>query len=767
MSSGRRSRTASARRGLLAGAALAALWTGCAWAQAAGDSASPARSDAGPDNLTKDEVYLEADELIYDDKARIITARGNVELRADDRTIRADEIVYDETRNVIRGKGNIQIVNADGTSETASELVIDETSKAGVAAAFTARLQQNIKIAAASVVRKDETIEQLNRAIYTPCEICVNDRPKRPTWSIQAEKVVRDKKKRIIFYRNATMRMFGAPVAFLPVFWHADPSAERRSGLLQPKVSLSDRRGFSYEQPYYQVISPYSDLVISPQFNSSVNPFLNLRARKRFYSGMVDARFGYTYERDFDGSGAKFGDRTSRSYVLASGAFQLDQKWRWGFTAERASDELLFDKYEIGKVYEARGPYIADDRRLISQIYAARQDQRSYASLAGMTVQGLRPGDNDRTFPIIGPLLESRWEPAGSVAGGRLRVRGSAVALSREQATNDAPGLRTAGLDSRRLTGEVDWRAAWTSAMGFRLEPFIALRGDAYSLSDLPNRPSGSRQVGRGLVTAGADLSMPFARRWGDATVILEPLAQLAISPDAQPIVLGRDALGQPIYLNEDSLAFEFDESNLFRVNKFPGYDLYETGLRLNVAGRASVLWDDGRRASLLIGRSFRDQRDDVFSATSGLRSRGSDWIVAAEAQPIPQLTFFSRARLDSETFAIRRAEIGANVSTKRASGYARYLRADRDINGNKTENLDVGGEVFLTKNWGVSAYGSRDLVQDAWVVRDVGVVYRDECIRIDVIYRHEDAVVGRLGPSDSVAVRLTLATLGEPLYTR
>jgi len=767
MSSGRRSRTALARGGLLAGAALAALWTGCAHAQSPQAPAPAAPKAVGPDGLTSDQIYLEADEVIYDDKARVITARGSVEMRTDQRTLRADLLTYDERQGVIHAKGDIQIINADGTVETASESVIDERSKAGAAVAFTARLQKDIKLAAASVVRRDETIEQLNKAIYTPCPICVDNKPKTPTWSIQAAKVVHDKKKRIIYYRGAKMRMFGVPVAYLPVFWHADPTAERQSGFLQPQASVSDRRGFSYEQPYLQVISPYSDLVISPQINTTVNPLLNFEARKRFYSGMVTARFGYTYERDFDGKGDKFGDETSRSYILASGAFQLNDKWRWGFTAERASDKLLFDKYEIGKVYEARGPYVADDRRLISQVYTARQDQRSYFSVAGMTVQGLRPGDNDRTFPVIGPLMDARWEPAGSVAGGRLRISANAVALSREQSPDDVVGQRTPGLDSRRLTGELDWRSAFTSSMGVRVEPFVNLRGDAYNLADLPAGAVRSKHYTRALATAGADISMPLVRRWHDAIVVLEPLAQVAISPDVHQIVLSRDASGQPVYLNEDSVAFEFDESNLFRVNKFPGYDLYETGLRLNVAGRASVLWDDGRRASLLVGRSFRDQRDEAFSASSGLRARGSDWIVAADAQPIQALSFFTRARLDADTFRLKRAEAGANVSAKWGSGYVRYLRADQDINGDKTENLDLGVQVFVTKHWGLLAYGNRDLVQDAWVIRDVGVVYRDDCMRVEVVFRHEDAVIGRLGPSNSVAVRLTLATLGEPLYTR
>ena len=72
---------------------------------------------------------------------------------------------------------------------------------------------------------------------------------------------------------------------------------------------------------------------------------------------------------------------------------------------------------------------------------------------------------------------------------------------------------------------------------------------------------------------------------------------------------------------------------------------------------------------------------------------------------------------------------------------------------------------MYLTKNWGLTLYGNRDLQQEAWVIRDFGVVYRDECTRIDFIYRKEDVIVGRLGPSESFTVRLTLATLGEPIY--
>jgi LPS-assembly protein len=795
MSSSRRPAPA-AKSALLAGAAMAVLWPAAAAAQpapatgsfgpagraergqvlnASPDQPAPAKSPtpANVDGLKPGELYMEADQLVRDDKAGVTTAQGAVEIRYEGRTLRADRVVYEAgkagAQGVIRAYGHVQIVGDDGTVEYANQFTLDDKMAAGVALGFSARLQQNAKLAGASAVRRSETIQELNKAIYTPCPICVGDKPKTPTWSISADRVVEDKTRRIVYYRNARIHILGVPLIYLPVFWHADPSAERASGLLSPRIGASNRRGFSYEQPYLQVLGPYSDLTISPQLNTKTNPFLNTEYRQRFYSGSIDLRMGYTYEADVDGDGNRFGPTTNRSYILGRGAFQVNDNWLWGFTAERVSDPLLFDKYDVGRVYEARGPYVADDRRLISQLYAIRQDTSSYASVAAFSIQGLRPGDNNRTFPLVAPLVEARYEVPSDLFGGRLRVTGSAVALTRDQSPDNL-ALKLPGVDSRRVTGGVDWRRILISDNGLRVEPFATARVDGYSIGDAPTgvgRNVTSLSTARALATVGADVSYPLYKRWHDATVVLEPLLQLAVSPAAQQIVAGHDATGKPIYLDEDSIAFEFDETTLFEADKFPGYDLYEDGARLNMAGRASVLWDDGRRASLLVGRSFRDRPNTIFPAGSGLTGRSSDWIVAGDAQPWQGVSFFARTRLDAETLEVHRLETGLNVSVKRASGYIRYLSDDQGINGAKIRNADLGGDLNITQHWGISAYGNRDLIQDAWVIRDLGVFYKDECLRVDVIYRREDTIIGRLGPSDQLTVRLTLATLGGPLYGR
>jgi LPS-assembly protein len=813
MSSRRRTAPVFCKRVLLAGAAIAAAWPILAHAQPAGPGRSDQRGQilnetpkpieqpkpaqpAHTDGLQPGELYMEADQLIHDDKAGVTTAQGNVEVRYEDRTLRADRLVYDQgpapadgarrpprsqdrdapAQGVIRAFGHVQVIHDDGTVEYAEQMTLDDKMQAGVALAFTARQHQkgltnDVIIGGASVVRRSENVQELNKAIYTPCPICVGETPKNPTWSITADRVVEDKIRHVIYYRHARIHVLGVPILYLPVFWHADPSAERQSGLLSPRIGASRRRGFSYEQPYLLVISPSADLIISPQVSQKANPLVNAQYRQRFNTGQIDLRFGYTHEADLDSNGNRFGDNTNRSYILGRGVFQPLDKWTVGFTAERTSDPLIFDKYDIGRVYEARGPYVADDRRLISQAYAIRQDDQSYFSTAAFSIQGLRPGDNNRTFPIVAPLIEERYEDPNKVLGGRLRLTGSAVALTRDQSP-DSPALNLPGLDSRRVSAGADWQRSFISATtGIRVDPFVNLRLDGYSLGDLPaaaagaTRPSSTQS--RALGVAGIDVSYPLFRRVSDATVVLEPLLQVAASPSARQIVVSHDATGKPVFLDEDSVALEFDESTLFQANKFPGYDLYEGGLRVNVAGRASVLWDDGRRASLLVGRSFRDKPNTVFSPGSGLTERSSDWIVAGDAQPWTGVSFFARTRLDADTLEVHRLEAGANVSRKWGSGYVRYLSDDQGINGAKIKNADVGGDLNVTQHWGVSAYGNRDLIQNAWVIRDLGVFYKDECIRVDVFYRHEDVIIGRLGSSDRLSIRLTLATLGGPLYGR
>ena len=819
---------------LLAGAAVLALLASPALAQTPAPPPTPADADlAGLDGLEEGGLFLEAESIIEDRANNTLTARGNVTARYEQRTLRAQEIIYDTVTGRVIARGNAEILQPDGTVQYADEIELDDQLRAGVAVGFAARQEYNAKIAAATAVRRSETVNELNRAIFTPCEICTPaGKPKQPTWSIQAEKIVQDRDRQLVYYRNAVVKAFGVPVFYTPVLWHADPTAERQSGFLMPDLTVSDRRGVSYEQPYLWVISPYQDVVISPQINTKVNPFLNVDWRKRFWSGLAQARGGVTHEQLFDSDGDRYGEDSTRSYILADGDFQLTPAWRWGFTAERVSDDTLFNRYDIDDVYEDRGYFRSDRRRLTSQAYAIRQTERSFLSVSAVSFQSLRPtymrdrstggpdfsecdptppidiarciySEDEGFLPVAAPLVEARWEPRGNVLGGRLRLQADAVALTRAEdaggvRVEDGPGGRfyTArpgnpndpGLDMARAGASLDWRRSITTRGGVRFEPFLEARGDVYRLQDL-DVGGEDESFGRLTGTAGIDVRYPLIRRTAWGSVILEPMAQLAISPEAEL------DLRRP---NEDGLWFEVDETNLFRADRLAGADLHEGGARVTVGGQATINWGEDRFARGFVGRSFRaddapalrvrDYTDPldvdpaipntprVFNPT-GLADRSSDWILAGAAKPFANLSLWGRARID-DAGNVRRGEAAANWDFDRARGFLRYV-VDKDAffdnpeqpgyfpTFQEVEDLQVGGEVLVTRNWGVTFDATRDLNNNLWRRSEIGLLYLDECTRIELVYERNETELFGFGRSESVLLRLNLATLGDAGYKR
>jgi len=798
------------RRRLMAGAAAVVLTalTGQVQAQ---DGAAP--TVQGPDALAPDAVYLEADAARRDGDVVSAEATGadRVLARFRGSTLRAGALRYDLGLGIATAERQVEFVNPQGAIVYASYLELGSDLKAGVAVDFATRFRDGASLMAASAVRRSENVNELNYALFTPCPICDEDgNPREPTIAIQAEQVVQDESLRAILYRNAVFRVGGVPVFYLPYFAHPDPTVERASGFLVPVPSYDEGRGLSLEIPYLQVVSPSEDWLISPQINTRVAPLLNLQWRRRFSDGTVVVRGGYTYERsfgDFDldddddfESNVKFGDRTSRSYFLAHGRFDPDGPWRWGFTAEQTSDKTLFDRYDIRDPYQDNGLYYGDQRRLISQLYVERQTARSYVSAAAFAIQSLRldPAFDDTDFrnaegfkvfenegrlPLAAPLMEARWEPDGPILGGRLRLRGSAVALYREDYVG-GPVLRTEliptgstlglpGIDSRRISGQAEWRRTMLSRLGVRWEPFVDVRGDVYSIADLP--PALGLQedtIARGRATAGVDVSYPLIRRVGPgADLILEPMAQLSAStsPDLDPRI--------PV---EDSQTLELDESSLFRIDRFPGYDLHEGGLRFTAGARATLRWDEGRQASLFIGRSLRDADEPGFLVPlpddpaqvydpSGLASDTSDWVVQGDFSPSDRIRGWGHATIDSAG-EIRRAEIAVDGRWNRRNLATVSYIIDRSnplagpLNRNY-EFVQLSGQQFVYGNWGVTVSGIADLERDIVTRSEVGLLFDDDCFRFEIGYRRDNTRVRPTGPSEGVYVRLNLATFGGTGY--
>lgn len=692
-------------------------------------------------------VVLDADNIYVDREENTVTAEGNVEAKYEGRVLRADRLVYDRDTDRVRATGNIIIIDVDGSETYANEIETDSNLADGYAIGFSTRTAEGGVAVAESAVTTASGYRALEKIVYTSCEIC--DENDRPTWALRARRAVMDEESQMMSYRDAVMEIAGIPVFYLPYFAHPDPGSERRSGLLPPDFGTSSKLGVFYQQPYYWAISPYSDLTVSPKVMANVNPLVEARFRKRFWSGNVLINTSVTRESEFDSDGEKFGDTEWRGHIFAEGGFQIRPGWNWGFAVEEVSDDLYTRRYDIEGEYQDRGLYAGQPRYLLNQLYTQAQGQDWYFDSALLTFKTNRNNDTDDRLPRALPMgFAEKLYDYGSY--GTLALSGSTAILEREL-----------GVDSYRASGGLDWDANRVLPGGVLLNPFAEARYDYYQLE---NTLSGVDEVSRGVATIGSRISYPLYRPGETVDILIEPEAMVAY---------GTSEANDPDIPIEDSLFYELDETSLFEANAASGFDTYEGGSKASLGASISARWKNGMTISALGGRRWRDMTDPVFDVSSNLDGTVSDWVAGVSADFGRTLQVDTRVRLDDDDLALNRIDARIRTNFWRLRGNARYYSISGDVtsSGFDDEGVELSGDLRVTDNYYFVYALSRDLsgrVDTNGILTDprdirqtVGVAYEDDCSRFEVSFQRSEAVDRTLGPTDSVLFRFSLKTLG------
>jgi len=701
--------------------------------------AAPVAS-AQPDNAVRrgDAVYLDADQLIEDRGQGVWIARGAVRMRSDDRVLLADEIEYRPADGRVTARGDVRIFQGDAPAQTANEVELDDELAEGVALGFATLLENNGRAAAAFAIRRRDGSVELTNAYYTACELC-EDGSDDPTWRLRARRVVRDIDDQMIYYRDARLEVLGAPIFYTPVFAHPDPSTDAKSGLLIPTVDVSDRLGWSWQQPYLHILSPYQDIVVAPRLMGKVAPLLALDTRRRFYSGQVSLEGSITYEQEFDDDGF-FGEEKLRGHLFGEGIFRIDDVWRWGFGAQWASDDLFLRRYDYNEFRGEEGLVLqADDRRLISQLFIKGRGERFYADAAVGRLQSLLENEDDDTLPAFSPVAQLRYRAPIPETLGRLAFDASTAVLERED-----------GDDYARASAELEWERPVILRNGVRLEPFLLGRIDAYSIRD-QGEPEADRFT-RGLGLIGAEASYPLVREtdWGQALIVprLQISAATGVEEDEVPS-------------NEDSLSVDLDRSLLFERTRAAGYDIWEDGSRVDAGVSFIADAASGLEAELFLGRSTRIEGDPVFEVGSGLVEDGSDWVAEIEVN-FGDWRVETRNRIDAEDGDLNRTDLRALGQVWRVGMSAVYTRfGDDEVVREVREQLNTRFSYDINKRWSLEYGALVDLDEDVLRRQQAALVYRDECTDVRLVYERDTFQVGAIGPSENLTVRVTLFTLG------
>ena len=366
-------------------------------------------------------------------------------------------------------------------------------------------------------------------------------------------------------------------------------------------------------------------------------------------------------------------------------------------------------------------------------------------------------------------LTSIRSRRAHSANGTCTQTADPAIKNSTNCLLRGVPGIYS------RFSAETNWRRSITDQFGQVFTPFASVRVDAGSMQ-INNDPgvsnfinTGDTNLVRAMPTIGLEYRYPFIsiESWGTQTV--EPIAQVIVRPNESQI--GR-------WPTEDAQSLTYDDSNLFRVDKFSGWDRVEGGGRANYGLQYTAQINQGGFINALFGQSYSlfGQNSFAYGGTTntgletGLDTTASDYVARVSYQPNSTYTFTSRFRFDNDRFTVQRFELEGRASFDRWTGsllYGDYAAQPELGILDRRQGVLGTGTVKLDANWVLLGAARYDINAGKFDQTRVGLGYVDDCLILGLNYITNYTYSGNVQANHTIMLQLSLRTLGGTSATQ
>jgi|TARA_B110000305_G_C19442967_1_gene643070 LPS-assembly protein len=645
-------------------------------------------------NLIADEIKInQAGELV---------ASGAVTVWYEDRKVTASSITYASQNDKLIIRGPIRIIDNQSTMILGDQAELSEDLKVGIIKSAKIILGYQVQIAAAKVLQKDARYSEAFNIAATSCHVCLN---KTPLWQIRARKIVQDKFEKQIYFEHAQLRVLDIPVFYLPFMRLPDPSLKRATGLLAPKLKTSSVLNTGIKIPYFIRLNKHKDFTITP-FYSPKTKTIEYRYRQAYTSGFMLIEGALTRDALIPNK--------NRGYILSDTSLILQNGYNLGIQLQAVSDPSYLFEYDFAQL-----------DRLNTKLELSRSMRYQNSEVKLSNYHSLRENENNATQPtlVAEGAIESRLNP--DMIKGEIGLEANFLKSYRySDLNNDGPDSDTLvdGYDTTRLSLLSNWDHGWEIANGIILhfENEFGL-SQYYVQQHADIGPKATRMFGVGAV----GLRWPWYRINSNGGIgIVEPQIQLVRSVSSNSAVP-----------NDDSTQVEFDEGNLFRLNRAPGLDLIENGSRLNVGLAGSQFMDSGSNLSWKIGRVLRSEALSTFPSGSGLSNSISDWLLATNFQQKNGIELINRALIASDG-VVTKSETSLKVNRNQHQIRATHVELTKDSNISQNQSLSsvaLEWNYNLNSNWRSDSKFQFDSNIGRLSKLELGLRYENECVNVDL----------------------------------
>ena len=368
--------------------------------------------------ITKIDINLEikSDKINYELTNRKINFLNNIKIddKKNNLIISSDKINYDLSNKKILGEGNNKIVDEFENNYEVSKF--EYSIKDKVIKLDNAKMSDrdkntfDLEIAYLDLNKKEilakdislnfknpENLENeprlkgrsltsddrftiVKKGTFTSCK----KREKCPPWEMSADEIRHDKTKKIIYYKDASLKIYDKKVFYFPRFFHPDPTVKRQTGFLIPRLQENSTTGLSLKLPYFIAVAENKDITLSPRFFNDNKFLLQSEFRQKNNKSDHIADLSQFISSDKNSKGHLF-----YNFVKNYESENFDDI-ELGLRLEQVSDDTYL------KAYKIESPIINSNTNMINSINLNLYNENQTINTNLNIYEDLSKSDNDR-----------------------------------------------------------------------------------------------------------------------------------------------------------------------------------------------------------------------------------------------------------------------------------------------------------------------------------------------------------------------------------
>ncbi|MGE0038200.1 MAG: LPS-assembly protein LptD, partial [Xanthobacteraceae bacterium] len=160
----------------------------------------------------QEQMLVRAEVINYDYTNEQVAATGNVQIYYGASTLEADKVVYDQKAKRLRAEGNVRLTQADGTVTYGEIMDLSDDFRDGFVDSLRLDGPEQTRFAAARADRSSGNYTVFQSGVYTACEPCKDDPRKPPKWQVKAARIIHDEGEKMMYFEGAALEFFGTPL---------------------------------------------------------------------------------------------------------------------------------------------------------------------------------------------------------------------------------------------------------------------------------------------------------------------------------------------------------------------------------------------------------------------------------------------------------------------------------------------------------------------------------------------------------------------------